>query len=135
MVGVLSIVAGAIGNEGLFRLNECMNGPLGCVGLVWFIMGLVYRYREVGNVCSGDYVLAGSAQDGQGPYLWAQGHFINLYYVVVMWVLIGLCACACCVGIPVAICMSMKKPQIVEDGEAVEIREGDNIEGVVYVSI
>ena len=106
VVGLLQVLAGSLRNEGIAKLAGCLGAPLGCVGLVWFIMGLVWRYQEVGNVCSGDYVLAGSAQDGSAPYAWASGAFINLYYVVIMWTLIGICACACCVGIVMGVAAS-----------------------------
>ena len=97
VVGVLQILAGGLRNEGLAKLATCVAGPLGCGGLAWFIAGLVLRYRQIGNVCSGDLVLEG--EDQTGPYAWKSGYFLNLYYLIVMWVLISVCACVCCVGI------------------------------------
>ena len=97
VVGVLQVIAGALKNEGIAKLATCAAGPLGCGGLAWFIAGLVLRYRQIGNVCSGDLVLEGA--DQTGPYAWKSGKFMNIYYMVIMWILISVCACACCVGI------------------------------------
>ena len=101
VVAVLQFIAAGLKSEGIGKLAACVAGPLGCVGLVWFIMGLVWRYGEAGNVCSGDYVVAGTDGTVQqtAPYAWKSGYFLNLYYLIVMWVLISVCACVCCVGI------------------------------------
>ena len=81
------------------KLVNCIGGPLGCVGLAWFIAGLVVRYREIGAICSGDYTTADGSEQGSEPYAWKSGHWINIYYVVIMWFFIAVCACGCCIGI------------------------------------
>ena len=74
-----------------------VNGIALLVGTAWLIMGLVFRYREVGAVCSGDYVLKGSDDEGANPYAWKSGSFIHFYYIVIMWLLIAAGSCCCCV--------------------------------------
>ena len=76
--------------------------PTLCGGLVWFILGAVFRYREVGNVCSGDYYREAIELDpsagmvGDAPYAWKSGKFLNIYYMTIL-ILLGInCCIACC---------------------------------------
>ena len=97
VVAVFQLLYAATESEAWIKLANFIGGPLGCGGLAWFIAGLVLRYRQIGNVCSGDLVLEG--EDQTGPYAWKSGKFMNIYYMVIMWILISVCACVCCVGI------------------------------------
>ena len=76
--------------------------PTLCGGLVWFILGAVFRYREVGNVCSGDYYREAIELDpsagmvGDAPYAWKSGKFLNIYYMTILIILGIACCCTCC---------------------------------------
>ena len=73
--------------------------PLLCLGFAWWIAGIVARYREIGNICSGDYVTADNANVDRSLYSMGSGRFINIYYTVYLWGLIVGCSCICCFGI------------------------------------
>ena len=66
---------------------------LACLTLVWFIAGLIVRYREIGAICSGEY----TDSFGIAPYAWLSGSVINYYFLFVMMFAILLCACGSCV--------------------------------------
>ena len=55
----------ATDNDFFESMAKCVGAPLGCGWLAWFIAGMVLRWREVGNICSGDYATV----DGT-PYQW-----------------------------------------------------------------
>ena len=75
--------------------------PTVCGGLVWFIIGAVWRYGEAGNVCSGDYQRDAIELDptagviGETPYAWKSGKFLNIYYMTIFIILAINCCIAC----------------------------------------
>ena len=99
VVAVFRLLYAATESEAWIKLANFIGGPLGCGGLAWFIAGLVLRYRDIGNTCSGDYVTADDASVDRSLYSWDSGHFINIYYTVIMWFFIVVCSCVCCIGI------------------------------------
>ena len=79
--------------------------PVSCGGLAWFIAGMVFRYREIGNICSGDYyrdeIEAGTitGRVGDAPYQWKSGKFLNIYYMIILWTMAVCCGIGCCISI------------------------------------
>ena len=71
--------------------------PVGCGGLAWFIAGMVLRWREVGNICSGDYAIENGIAKGVTPYQWKSGKFIHIYYIVILSLLAAVCCLSICV--------------------------------------
>ena len=94
-------------------ITSILGCPIGCGGLAWFIAGLVIRYREIGNICSGDYyrenleLNPAAGQIGDLPFAWSSGTFINWYYLAIL-IMIGL---ACCIGCSIAICGAVMASQ------------------------
>ena len=80
------------------KLSACVACPLGCGALAWFIAGMVLRWREIGNVCSGDYALENGVNEGVAPYQWKSGKFIHIYYIVCLSLVGAICCCACTFG-------------------------------------
>ena len=70
--------------------------------LIWLVMGLYFRFREVGNICSGDYYLASIELDptvgdiGESPFAWKSGKFMKIYLLTIctIWT---LSTCLCCI--------------------------------------
>ena len=80
-------------------LSNCMCCPIGCGTIAWFIAGIVFRWRHIGKVCSGDFAVSLGVQDGAEPYMWKSGMFIFVYYITMAGLLVLGClifmVCAC----------------------------------------
>ena len=78
-------------------LSGCVGCPWMCASLAWFITGMVFRWREIGRICSGSYTAnTPGVQKGSDPYLWKSGAFIH-WYSLVSLICGGLvCCCVCC---------------------------------------
>ena len=74
-------------------LAKCIGAPLGCGWLAWFIAGMILRWRNVGDICAGEYATAGGA-----PYQWKSGKFMDtfLFITLILWAL--ACCCGCFIG-------------------------------------
>ena len=84
----------ATDNDFFESMAKCVGAPLGCGWLAWFIAGMVLRWREVGNICSGDYATTNGT-----PYQWRSGSFMDTFLIITL-VLWGLaCCCGCCVAV------------------------------------
>ena len=101
VLAIVQFLHGATQNALFGTLSAIVSCPLGCGGLAWLIAGMVLRYREIGNVCSGDYyresleTTPGAGQIGDLPYQWKSGNFINYYYITLLCIFGALCCCAC----------------------------------------
>ena len=93
VVACLQILAGS-GNNLFDSLSKCIGAPLGCGWLAWFIAGMVLRWREVGNICSGEYATTSGV-----PYQWKSGKFIDTFLVITLCLWALACCCGCCVAV------------------------------------
>ena len=80
-------------------LSGCVGCPWMCASLAWFITGMVFRWREIGRICSGSYTMNdASIHRGSEPYLWKSGAFIHWYSIISLILMGLLCCCVgCCV--------------------------------------
>ena len=105
VLAVVQFIHAATDNALFQTVAAILGCPLGCGGLAWFIAGLVLRYRQIGNICSGDYYRENlelnptAGQVGDLPYQWKSGNFINYYYITIACILGLVCCCACTVAI------------------------------------
>ena len=74
--------------------SNFIDGTIGCGHLAWVIMGLVYRWKFIGKVCSGDFVPEDKIED-YDQYAWKSGKFMKIYLYVVIGVPLGLMLAAC----------------------------------------
>ena len=113
VLAIVQFLHAATQNSLFQGLTGILGCPVGCGGLAWFIAGLVLRYREIGNICSGDYYAENlelnptAGQIGDLPYQWKSGAFMNWYYLSIL-ILFGVC---CCIGCSVAICGAVAASQ------------------------
>ena len=75
----------------------CIATPLGCGAMAWLITGMIFRWRHIGKVCSGDYY-----DDQIIPldiYMWKSGKFMQIYFILVLSLCACACVCGCCAGV------------------------------------
>ena len=83
-----------------------MGSGLGCCCVscgqsVWFIVGMVLRWRTAGNICSGasQFVNAGALPDAVVPgVLYSSGKFIQVWLIITLSINGCLCLTSCCLG-------------------------------------
>ena len=89
------------------KLITCLSG---CVGIAWFITGIVWRFRESGSIASGDQLSVAEYEQEIAKedtlYQFKSGKFMLVYYIIV-WTLIGIsCAMGCLACILSCFCKS-----------------------------
>ena len=77
----------------------CIGIPMGCGTLAWFITGMVFRWRHLGEVCSGKYYDANAAVTEPDVYMWKSGKFMQIYFILCFSLCCCTCICGCCAGI------------------------------------
>ena len=100
-MNLISLLYAATEKDVVFKIGRCMLYPLGFASIAYLIAWIVLRYREIGRICSGDYVQAD--ETGVTPYAWKSGYFLHIVVMITMWLLIAVCACSCCVGIAIGV--------------------------------
>merc|ERR1712187_958972 len=104
VIGLLQLVHFLAESEMIGTCWMCLGTPLSCGALAWFITGMVFRWRHIGKVCSGEYVENKDLLIGPlNPYLWNSGKFMEWYFYLCFGLCILGCVCACCAGIFVAV--------------------------------
>lgn len=86
--------------------SSCVLGLQQCGGLAWFITGMVLRWRQAGNICSGkDLSVMGAAYEGAPipGVLYSSGNFINVWLIINLSFM-GCCCVTGCVMMLVAKC-------------------------------
>ena len=91
-MAVAQMIHGATHADIWGKIANLIGCPIACGGLVWFIMGMVWRYSHIGEVCSGDFA---TVEPGTAPYQWKSGKFLNVYYITIGCI-IGAGLCCCC---------------------------------------
>ena len=102
----------------IFMINETCAGMIsklitclsGCVGIAWFITGIVWRFKESGSIASGDQLSPEEYKqeiaNEDTLYQFKSGKFMLIYYIIV-WTLIGLsCTFGCLACILSCFCKS-----------------------------
>ena len=75
-VGLLQILHFITEANAIAMFWMCIAGPLGCGGVAWLITGMVFRWRHIGKVCSGDYYGDQAVPIGEEIYMWKSGKFM-----------------------------------------------------------
>ena len=70
---------------------------------IWWIYGLVISKSHYIKVCSGVYYQKTGGLDGDAPYQWKSGKFIEMYYRYAVWdigvsICLFVCMCVCLFG-------------------------------------
>ena len=71
--------------------------PVTCGWFMWFITGMVFRWRHAGLVCSGEYYDIND-HTLTNTYLYQSGKFIQVYLIIVLSLFGALCLSGCIGG-------------------------------------
>ena len=74
VVGLLQITHFITSADPVGKCWICLAGPLGCGAVAWLITGMVFRWRHIGKVCSGEYY--GDQVLPIDIYMWKSGKFM-----------------------------------------------------------
>ena len=81
-----------------------MLAPLAFVSTAYLIAWTIVRYREIGRICSGDYV-----QDDESeatPYAWKSGYILEAVVMLTCACLIIICCMPCIAAIAIGFMQS-----------------------------
>lgn len=97
LCGALMCVAPNQAGAGAAGILGCSQ----CAGSIWFIVGMVLRWRKAGNICSGGKLMVSTwtGVDAEPGLLVSSGNFINVWLIINLSVLGCCCVTACCLGI------------------------------------
>jgi hypothetical protein len=94
-------IGGLLKSNFLMQISSLVTGCTSCFGfLAWFICGNVFRWRPVGNICSGGinnlaFAPYNSVVPTDQSLLLISGKFINIWNIIFY----SLCGCCCCLSI------------------------------------
>ena len=72
VVGLLQVVHYITELAFIGAIWMCIGIPMGCGTVAWFITGMVFRWRHIGQVCSGEYYTSDTALTPD-VYMWKSG--------------------------------------------------------------
>ena len=99
VVGVLQILHFMTEQSFLGSLWMCIGIPMGCGTLAWFIAGMVFRWRHIGEVCSGKDYDPNATISEPNVYMLKSGNFMQIYFILCFCLCACTCICGCCAGI------------------------------------
>ena len=82
----------------------CLDCPVTLGGAAWFITGMVFRWRHIGKVCSGDYYDAEASPLLPDVYMHKSGKFMQVFFILTFSLCGAICLFGCCGGCIMAVC-------------------------------